>query len=368
MPKRTPSLAQDLDYTQLQLTAEEGFVLSRIDGRTSVQELTQLTGLGEDKVDIILNKLLDQGALQPMPGAQEAPLHPAPVVFDDPEERPIQSEVEIDGESVEASGDSSENVRDNDDSEISDDDGIEDETYDAEALVRDRNYRKLFETTLHALPTDQRVDLARQGHGAELAALCFDPEPEVVLAVLANDEVGLQHARLIAAHHYNPAGLTNLANDRRFLRDRQVQRFLLRNNHTNEAVMRRILQARPLLAAYRTVTSRELTDRAKRCALQALRHSFSQASSEERVALIFKSEGRCLMRLQGAALDGKTTAMLCSRSFTSTLLIQNLLRWPATPPPVLARIASQPTVKRNRALQQQVLRHPNCPAKLKRGD
>jgi len=77
-------------------------------------------------------------------------------------------------------------------------------------------------------------------------------------------------------------------------------------------------------------------------------------------------EGRCLALLVGLPLDGKSASLLCRRSLRSTLLIQNLARWPATPPAVLQHMFRQPVVMRSTVLKNQILRHPNVPSDLKR--
>lgn len=68
-----PRLRADLRWETLNLTAEEGFLLSRIDGTTSVEGLTHLTGLSTAQVTATLGKLADSGALA------EAPRHVAVV-------------------------------------------------------------------------------------------------------------------------------------------------------------------------------------------------------------------------------------------------------------------------------------------------
>ncbi|MFM2421128.1 MAG: hypothetical protein RL385_5851, partial [Pseudomonadota bacterium] len=52
-----------LDIRSLPLTAVEGFVLSRIDGRTGAQDIVALTGLGESQVAAILTRLAELGAI-----------------------------------------------------------------------------------------------------------------------------------------------------------------------------------------------------------------------------------------------------------------------------------------------------------------
>ncbi len=61
-----------IDYRQLKLTAEEGFVLSRVDGPVSVRDLVTLTGLPEGRIQEIVSKLTTEGALDVEGGAPAA--------------------------------------------------------------------------------------------------------------------------------------------------------------------------------------------------------------------------------------------------------------------------------------------------------
>src|SRR5215470_683471 len=61
--------------------------------------------------------------------------------------------------------------------------------------------RRLFEERLSQFPADSRTRLAGQLGDPELQALCFDPLPNVALALVENPRFGLVHARLLAAHH-----------------------------------------------------------------------------------------------------------------------------------------------------------------------
>jgi hypothetical protein len=92
-----------------------------------------------------------------------------------------------------------------------------------------------------------------------------------------------------------------------------------------------------------------------------LRARFSTADAEERVEVIVKTEGRCLTSLVGLPIDGKTAALLCSRAYTSTLLVQNISRWAACPPGVIAHLMKQELVRRSPALKLLLQRHPNAP-------
>ena len=51
----------------------------------------------------------------------------------------------------------------------------------------------------------------------------------------------------------------------------------------------------------------------------------------------------------------------------SSTLIQNLARWPTTPPQILRHLAKQSTIRNNPGINRLILQHPNCPSDLKRG-
>ena len=151
--------------------------------------------------------------------------------------------------------------------------------------------------------------------------------------VLENPRTGLVHARLIAAHHRNPVGLEAVAARPAFLNDREVQRLLLRNIQSSEALVRRLLASRRLPQIYECCQSHELPERHRQTARSILKVRFTAASPEERVDLILTTEGRVLGTLSGLALDGRSVALICGRGVRSTLLAENLGCWPATPPP-----------------------------------
>jgi hypothetical protein len=300
-----PALDPAVDLKALPLTPEEGFVASRLDGRMDVREVTLATGLGTERVQAALAHLVALRAVAPM-------------------------EAEADGE---------------------------DEASEAQGT-----HRKLFENALHALPVEERIAKAKGAREPELSALCFDPLPQVVQSLLTNPSVGLVHARLIAAHHRTAQGLDPLLAEPQFARDPGVRRFLLRNPQLQPAHARRLYAHARLMDQFKLVTSRETTDQVRRTARELLRQRFATgATPEERVEVIFKTEGRCLTSLVGLTFDAKTTALLASRPYASTLLVQNLARFSATPPPVLLQLARQELVKRNPSLKAMVERHPNFP-------
>jgi hypothetical protein len=71
--------------------------------------------------------------------------------------------------------------------------------------------------------------------------------------------------------------------------------------------------------------------------------------------------------LIGQTFDQKTTTILCARQYNSVLFIQNLARFPACPPGLLAHLLKQPFIRHHAALKKLILQHPNLPGQLKRG-
>jgi hypothetical protein len=297
----------------LNLSAREGFVLSRIDGATDVDQLGLVTGLAAGELGAILDRLVQQGAIEPRAAAAAAAAPP-----------------ELTG----ITGDTA--------------------TFGA-------THRQLFETRFHPRPEDERAALAKTATDPELSALCFDPVPAVIHEVLQNPRMGLGHARLIAAHHRNPVGLDAVAARPAFLSDREVQRLLLRNSQSSEPLVRRLLASKPMPQIYVSCQSPELPERHRTTARSVLRSQFSSASPDERVHLILTSEGRALGTLSGLTIDGRTVALLCARTLSSPLLVENLASWPATPPALIAHLLKQPLVRQSQALTQRLKRHPNCP-------
>ncbi len=57
----------------LDLSAREGYVLSRIDGTIDIDQLGQVTGLSSEEVRLIFDRLVREGAIEP----PEAPSTPA---------------------------------------------------------------------------------------------------------------------------------------------------------------------------------------------------------------------------------------------------------------------------------------------------
>jgi len=317
-----PSPRIGVNTSALRLDPTQGFLLSRLDGTLDLPTLAALTGLGEDDLAAMLRELVNLGAVAPEepPTRKSGPeSDPAPEDQDEPaeEDAPL-------------------------------------------AAARAATHRQLFEQRLHPQPVDERVAQARVAVEPELSAFCFDPTTEVVRAVLENPRVGSLHARLIAAHHRTSAGLEALGGRTAFTNDGGVRRSLLQNPLLPVGLYRRLWSPRRLLEQYLVATSRDAPEQVRAMARDLLRASFTQRTGEEKAELIFTTEGRCLASLVGLTLDGHATALLCRRTYVSTLLIQNIARWSAAPPQLIAHLRRQDAVKRNAPLRQLLERHPNA--------
>lgn len=306
-----PSPRAGLDPLALPLDARQGFLLSRLDGSLDLPALAALLNQDEAQLRVELEGLVALGAVAP---PAESPCPEAP----------------------------------------------EDEDDAPQARARTATHRQLFEQRLHPRSADERVALARMAAEPELSALCFDPTAEVVRAVLENPRAGTVHARLIAAHHRTAAGLEALGARVAFTHDGGVRRALLQNPLLPPALYRRLWASRRLAEQYLVATSREAPEQVRAMARDLLRASFNQRAGEERAELILTTEGRCLASLTGLTLDGHTTALLCRRTYVSILLIQNIARWSAAPPQLIAHLRRQDAVKRNAQLRQLLERHPNA--------
>ncbi|NBD10281.1 hypothetical protein GTY96_14995 [Corallococcus sp. c25j21] len=371
----TPKLNPTVDLRRLPLSAEEGFVLSRLDGHTRARDLPALTGLPPERLRDILTRLVSQGAL--LPGVEPSPVNTvrqdtAPAQSSAPPPSPARTSASAAaGSGAHAGGAASVPHEASDleplpEAEATEGAPEEPEPADdvPEAVLGD--YRKLFETRLHALPEDQRVALAHGAEDPELSALCFDPVPAVIKAVLENSRVGLAHARLIARHHRNPVGLEALVARAAFASDTGVRRFLVRNPQLPVALFRRLWAMRRLMEHHKLTVDRDVPEQTRRTARELLRQRFSTGPSEEKVELILNTEGRALGALVGMPVDGKTTSLLCGRTYRSPMLVQNIARWSAAPPALITHLLKQELVRRQPQLRAMLARHPNAPADAKR--
>jgi hypothetical protein len=228
------------------------------------------------------------------------------------------------------------------------------------------DYRALYAAEFSLLDRNVRIAHAREARGHSLLALCFDPEPQVIAAVFENTGVGLEHARLAALHHKNPAGLEHVVKRADFLRDARVQRQLLKNSQLTESLLRRILGSKQLREIYKAALDRDVPERTRVGSRAILRTRFGSADPEERAAFLVSNEARALTLLIGQTLDQKTTSILCARQYNSVMFVQNLARFAACPPVLLTHLLKQPFVRRHAALKKLLLQHPNLPSALKR--
>jgi hypothetical protein len=317
-----PRPRADVDHASLPLNPRQGYLLSRLDGTLDLPTLAALLNMGEGQLATMLDELVALGAVAPEATLATADLQPDPETADT---------------------------------------GEEDAREDAPlAAARAATHRQLFELHLHHRSVEERVAHARVAVEPDLSAFCFDPTSEVIHAVLDNPRVGGVHARLIAAHHRTTAGLEALGARTAFTNDGGVRRALLQNPLLPVGLYRRLWSTKRLLDQYLVATSREAPEQTRTMARDLLRACFNQRTGEERAELILTTEGRCLASLVGLTVDGHTTALLCRRTYTSTLLIQNIARWSAAPPQLIAHLRRQDAVKRNQALRQLLERHPNA--------
>jgi hypothetical protein len=228
------------------------------------------------------------------------------------------------------------------------------------------NYRHIYETRFRMLDVGLREEAARRASSGELFALCLDPSAQVVSALLENPQFGPSHARSVAQHHATDRGLEILARRAQLLRDSHVQRRLLQNMQAPDVVLDRVLRLKRLIDVYRLSVDRDLPERNRVRVRSRLRPIFTRAEPEDRVALIMKTEGRCLINLSGCAFDSRTTQMLCAQTIASTLFIQNLARFPATPPQLIAKLLRSAPVQRQPQLRALLMKHPNAGSEAKR--
>lgn len=390
------------------LTPEEGFVLSRIDGRLSLQDLVDLTGIEAGRVEQIVSKLVVTGAVEidadeprpPPPSRRAVPAPPrsetsladfAAVLGMDPSafhaEAPPAAPTDPDlPPSVEAKSDAPEPAISDAPPPLDELIEVPEDTpltpleeppqEEAEAAVgeqesperelQERNYRQMYEAKFRALTVDQRIAYSKTVHGADLYALCYDPDPKVIAGILENSGIALDHVRLIAMHHRNAVGIEILTRRNDWLRDAMVERRLLRNPQSNDQVLSRIFTPKRLLATYKVAVDREVPELTRVKGRAWVRKKWQQSQGEERADFILRTGARCLTIMAGCAFDAKTTQILTSRPINDVLMIQNFAKFGATPPGLLAHCAKQPFVRKNPALKKMLLAHPNMPGDVKR--
>ena len=143
--------------------------------------------------------------------------------------------------------------------------------------------------------------------------------------------------------------------------------MLLRNVQTPPALLQRIFHQRRLIDLFQLSIGREMPEKNKISSREAFRGRWSSGLSEEKVDVLFRTEGRILAQLVGLAMDQKSAALFCHRTVTSLLLVQNLARWAGTPPSVLAHLLKQAVVRNQPQVRMLILRHPNLPSHARAG-
>lgn len=231
---------------------------------------------------------------------------------------------------------------------------------------KERNYRQLYETKWHTMTADARVGNASKASGSDLFALCFDVDPKVISAILENPQVGLDHVRLIALHHRTTTGIEILSRRAEWLRDILVERRLLRNPQIGDIVLAKVMNNKRIGQTYRICIDREIPEMTRAKSRGHLRKKWQSAAPEDRADLVIRTEARCLTLLTGCTFDARTTQILCGRPYNSVLFIQNLAKFGATPPGLLAHLVKQPFVRKIAPLKKLLLQHPNMPGEVKR--
>jgi hypothetical protein len=329
-----------VDFRNLKLSPEEGFVLSRVDGSTTVKDLVALTGFDETRVVEIVDRLANEGAL-------------------DVDREPVNVHVPVD--------DSAEEEPAEDPEEPSDPDTPEEAEAVATEQRNERAYRQIYETVYHPIDKDRRMKAASEVSGTDLLALCFDADPQIIHAILANPHSSVEHARMVALHHRTQIGLEAIAKRAEHLKDSLVQRRLLRNPQLPATMLQRMLGTKLMMEIYKLAIDREIPERSRILTREILRKKFTVASADEKAALLVRTEARCLQYLVNCSLDAHATQILCGKMSYTNLFVQNCARWSATPPALLAHLAKLPVVKHNLGLRKMLLKHPNMPGDVKRG-
>jgi hypothetical protein len=331
--------------------------LSRVDAPTTTRELVALTGLPEERIEAIVDKLAELGVVGADPGASQLPPAVTPSVRA-PSYAPAESvEDEADIAGLESAETEESLLEDSTDAP---------ETESVEAGDEDRNYRRIYETRFREMPTDQRVQLALHVDGSDLLALCLDPDPRVIHSILQNPLGSVEHARYIALWHRSGQGLEHVGREASVLRDPLVSRRLLRNPQTSETLLQKLLSPRRLGEIYKTCVDREVLERTRIKARNVLRQKWSTAQPEERVELLLATEARCLVLLTNCTIDARSVQILCGRTAFTTMFVASMARFSAAPPALLGHMAKLPLVKRNPQLKKMLMAHKNLPGDVKR--
>ena len=191
----TPKVRERLDYSGIEGNEEQELILCCLDGEHTINEIADLAGLPPEQVHQVVTGFAERGMLD-IPGQ---PTGEAPRI------NTAEHEIVTAGQSspntaASASADAADDADDEDD-EATDPNDASSVAARREASRQAANYRNIFETELRPLSREQRAAMASTAEGGILGALCLDPYPKVIRAVLENPQTGLQHARLVARYH-----------------------------------------------------------------------------------------------------------------------------------------------------------------------
>jgi len=377
------------DPRSARLTPEEGFVLSRIDQPVFARDVAAMTGLPADRVERIVARLLEIGAIGIDTGTQQvrrsvtgmmvsgsvrpnAPTVPAPPhsgranprasTPDGPRAR--QSEPDRFSRPTPVAPHRPDSITRHDSERPSS--GTRMRT--ATTPPPETEGLQLFERDFAKLPPTERANRAQRADGDELIALCHDPHPQVVHALMANPRFSSRYARLVALYHKNPSGLELLARNRELIVDPRVQLCLLLNPHLTEPILDRLMRKAALGDLHRLGSDSRVPEDIRKRLLNQLRERFNAADGEERADLIYWSEGRVLELLRGCTFDERTTSLLSRKTYTSPDLVRQLAAFPATPPALLSALLRQAIVKERPALRTVIAAHPNAPRRAATGN
>lgn len=239
------------------------------------------------------------------------------------------------------------------------------ENEDSEQAEHYANYRKLYERKFKGMDLPERLETAAKANGNELAAICLDPNPQVITRAIENGASDIMCARIIASHATASLSLLALGKKPTFLFDPGVRRNLLRNPITPPYLRRRILEMMDMQTLYTVRSGSDVNEQSKMEAVEVMRQKFRSASGADCANFIFRTEGRCLAYLIKESFSKETVEELCSREFRSEILVRNLTVFPALPPNLIRHLMRQDIVKRNPNFRNRLLHHQSCPADVK---
>ena len=355
------------------LTPEEGFVLSRIDQPIYARDLAAMTGLPSDRIDRIVARLIDCGAVEIDAGGARVRLSVANLrVPRGPSETPPIPATAATGQQRASAAD----VRPSPAMPREHGAATRTDRQQAGSGLRVRATTpppataglQLFEREFAQLSPLERANRAQRADGDELVALCHDSHPQVVHALMANPRFSPRFARLVALYHKNPSGLELLARDHRLHADPMVQLCLLLNPHLTPSILDRLMHTATLGDLHRLGTDSRVPDDIRPTIVQKLRDRFDAADGEQRADLVYWSDGRALELLRGCTLDERTTSLLCRMTYTNPELVHRLATFPGTPSALLTALMKQAIVQERPELRSAIAAHPNAPRRFARNN